>query len=165
MLLKRFDVTAIDYPAPFGEFSLDECRETFRAAGMRHERLLFELLRIVGHGGDLGHLCIQHCDDGSRGSCRREKSIPRAHFNVVHTGLRQRGHFGQYCRTGRTGDPQRYQPVCSYVLIHPRHGHGFLRVRCADCADDKLVAFSCKRRGCRVFTGASVGSCGLRRRP
>jgi len=26
-------------------------------------------------------------------------------------------------------------------------GHGCLRVRCADCAHEKLVAFSCKRRG------------------
>ena len=25
--------------------------------------------------------------------------------------------------------------------------HGFLRLRCADCAHGKLVAFSCKRRG------------------
>ena len=25
--------------------------------------------------------------------------------------------------------------------------HGFLRVRCVDCAHEKLVAFSCKRRG------------------
>ncbi len=25
--------------------------------------------------------------------------------------------------------------------------HGFLRLRCAGCADEKLVAFSCKRRG------------------
>jgi hypothetical protein len=25
--------------------------------------------------------------------------------------------------------------------------HGFLRLRCGDCAHDKLVAFSCKRRG------------------
>lgn len=25
--------------------------------------------------------------------------------------------------------------------------HGFLRLRCADCAQEKLVAFSCKRRG------------------
>ena len=27
--------------------------------------------------------------------------------------------------------------------------HGFLRLRCADCAHDKLLAFSCKRRGFR----------------
>ena len=34
--------------------------------------------------------------------------------------------------------------------------HGFLRLRCADCAHDKLVAFSCKRRG-------FCPSCGARR--
>ena len=25
--------------------------------------------------------------------------------------------------------------------------HGFLRLRCGDCGHDKLVGFSCKRRG------------------
>ena len=34
--------------------------------------------------------------------------------------------------------------------------HGFLSVRCADCAHEKLVAFSCKRRG-------FCPSCGARR--
>ena len=34
--------------------------------------------------------------------------------------------------------------------------HGFLRVRCARCHDEKLVAFSCKRRG-------FCPSCGARR--
>ena len=34
--------------------------------------------------------------------------------------------------------------------------HGFLRLRCADCGHDKLVAFSCKRRG-------FCPSCGARR--
>ena len=32
--------------------------------------------------------------------------------------------------------------------------HGFLRLRCADCGHDKLVAFSCKRRGFRPSCGA-----------
>lgn len=32
--------------------------------------------------------------------------------------------------------------------------HGFLRVRCADCAHEKLVAFSCKRRGFDPSCGA-----------
>ena len=33
--------------------------------------------------------------------------------------------------------------------------HGFLRLRCGDCGHDKLVAFSCKRRGARrVAPGA-----------
>jgi hypothetical protein len=34
--------------------------------------------------------------------------------------------------------------------------HGFLRLRCGDCAHKKLVAFSCKRRG-------FCPSCGARR--
>ncbi|MFN7549903.1 MAG: transposase zinc-binding domain-containing protein, partial [Pseudomonadota bacterium] len=25
--------------------------------------------------------------------------------------------------------------------------HGFLRLRCGECGHDKLLAFSCKRRG------------------
>jgi ribosomal protein S27E len=32
--------------------------------------------------------------------------------------------------------------------------HGFLRVRCADCRAEKLVAFSCKRRGFCPSCGA-----------
>ena len=35
--------------------------------------------------------------------------------------------------------------------------HGFLRLRCGDCGHEKLVAFSCKRRG-------FCPSCGARRR-
>jgi hypothetical protein len=34
--------------------------------------------------------------------------------------------------------------------------HGFLRLRCGDCGHEKLVAFSCKRRG-------FCPSCGARR--
>ena len=32
--------------------------------------------------------------------------------------------------------------------------HGFLRLRCGDCGHDKLVAFSCKRRGLCPSCGA-----------
>ncbi len=32
--------------------------------------------------------------------------------------------------------------------------HGFLRLRCADCAYEKLVAFSCKKRGFCPACGA-----------
>ncbi len=32
--------------------------------------------------------------------------------------------------------------------------HGFLRLRCTDCAHEKLVAFSCKRRGFCPACGA-----------
>ena len=36
--------------------------------------------------------------------------------------------------------------------------HGFLRLRCGECGHDKLLAFSCKRRG-------FCPSCGARRMP
>ena len=36
--------------------------------------------------------------------------------------------------------------------------HGFLRVRCEDCHAEKLVAFSCKRRGFCPSCGARVGA-------
>ena len=32
--------------------------------------------------------------------------------------------------------------------------HGFLRLRCGDCGHDKLLAFSCKRRGGIGFSNA-----------
>jgi ribosomal protein S27E len=32
--------------------------------------------------------------------------------------------------------------------------HGFLRLRCAECAHEKLVAFSCNRRGLCPSCGA-----------
>ena len=41
--------------------------------------------------------------------------------------------------------------------------HGFLRLRCGDCGHDKLVAFSCKRRGfCPSYTAPSRASCSNR---
>ena len=41
--------------------------------------------------------------------------------------------------------------------------HGFLRVRCETCQDERLVAFSCKRRGFCDSCGARrmADSCGL----
>ena len=50
-------------------------------------------------------------------------------------------------------------PVTQRLRADSRAGlaRGFLRLRCADCGHDKLVAFSCKRRGFRP-------SCGARRR-
>ncbi len=36
--------------------------------------------------------------------------------------------------------------------------HEFLRLRCGDCGHDKLVAFSCKRRGFRPRTWRTTSS-------
>jgi len=58
-------------------------------------------------------------------------------------------------RTG-TGLPEFVRDEFEAFLECGILAHGFLRVRCADCAHEKLVAFSCKRRG-------FCPSCGARR--
>ncbi|MCZ2088316.1 MAG: transposase zinc-binding domain-containing protein [Burkholderiales bacterium] len=46
-------------------------------------------------------------------------------------------------------------------------GHGFLRLRCGECGHDKLLAFSCKRRGLQpvVRCAADVADRGAPGRP
>jgi hypothetical protein len=58
-------------------------------------------------------------------------------------------------RTG-TGLPEFVREEFEAFLECGILAHGFLRLRCADCAHEKLVAFSCKRRG-------FCPSCGARR--
>ncbi len=58
-------------------------------------------------------------------------------------------------RTG-TGLPEFVKDEFGAFLECGILAHGFLRVRCADCAHEELVAFSCKRRG-------FCPSCGARR--
>jgi hypothetical protein len=55
-----------------------------------------------------------------------------------------------------SGLPQFIQDEFEAYLQCGILAHGFLRVRCAECAHEKLVAFSCKRRG-------FCPSCGARR--
>ncbi|MCE2990947.1 MAG: transposase zinc-binding domain-containing protein, partial [Nitrosomonadaceae bacterium] len=55
-----------------------------------------------------------------------------------------------------SGLPQFIQDEFDAYLQCGILAHGFLRVRCAECAHEKLVAFSCKRRG-------FCPSCGARR--
>jgi len=55
-----------------------------------------------------------------------------------------------------SGLPQFIQDEFEAYLQCGILAHGFLRVRCAECAHEKLVAFSCKRRGL-------CPSCGARR--
>ena len=52
--------------------------------------------------------------------------------------------------------PEYVQREFDEFLTCGRLEHGFLRVRCEDCKHDRLVAFSCKRRG-------FCPSCGARR--
>ena len=50
--------------------------------------------------------------------------------------------------------PKYVQEEFEAYLKCGRLEHGFLRVRCEDCHAEKLVAFSCKRRGFCPFCGA-----------
>lgn len=56
-------------------------------------------------------------------------------------------------RTG-TGLPEFVKEECEVFLECGILAHGCLRVRCADCAHEKLVALSCKRRGFCLSCGA-----------
>ena len=58
--------------------------------------------------------------------------------------------------SGREVAPQYVQQEFIDYLKCGRLEHGFLRVRCESCRHEKLVAFSCKRRG-------FCPSCGARR--
>ena len=55
-----------------------------------------------------------------------------------------------------TGLPMYVRSEFEEYLKCGRLEHGFLRVRCEDCHNEFLVAFSCKRRG-------FCPSCGARR--
>jgi ribosomal protein S27E len=50
--------------------------------------------------------------------------------------------------------PKYVQEEFAAYLKCGRLEHGFLRMRCDDCHAEKLVAFSCKRRGFCRFCGA-----------
>jgi ribosomal protein S27E len=68
-------------------------------------------------------------------------------------------HYPQLIATRETAGrplPKYVQAEFEAYLKCGRFEHGFLRVRCEDCRSEKLVAFSCKRRG-------FCPSCGARR--
>ena len=56
-------------------------------------------------------------------------------------------HFAQAEATAATDLPQCVKDGCDAFLECGILAHAFLRLRCGDCGHDKLVAFSCKRRG------------------
>ena len=79
-------------------------------------------------------------------------------------------HYPAFCAERAAED----RPLPAYVqqefeayLKCGRLEHGFLRVRCEGCHAEKLVAFSCKRRGCvtRLYGARKgrQGGPGLRR--
>ena len=53
--------------------------------------------------------------------------------------------------------PRFIKDECDAFLECGILAHGFLRLRCAECGHDKLLAFSCKRRGFCPSCGARLG--------
>ncbi len=53
-----------------------------------------------------------------------------------------------------TGLPQFVKDEFNAFLACGMLAHGFLRLRCGECTHEKLVAFSCKRRGFCPACGA-----------
>jgi len=62
--------------------------------------------------------------------------------------------FAQVEQETGTGLPQFVKDEFEAFLECGILAHGFLRLRCGDCAHEKLVAFSCKRRGFCPACGA-----------
>lgn len=62
--------------------------------------------------------------------------------------------FAQVEQETGTGLPQFVKDEFDAFLECGMLAHGFLRLRCGECAEEKLVAFSCKRRGFCQTCGA-----------
>src|SRR5216683_2692173 len=67
-------------------------------------------------------------------------STVRAHWKTFLGEVEERGEAGASLPRFVVGEFERYL-ACGILA------HGFARVRCADCGDELLVAFSCKGRG------------------
>jgi len=63
--------------------------------------------------------------------------LVESYYPILQANMEQQG----------TPLPLHVQEEFSAYLKCGRLEHGFLRVRCESCFDEKLVAFSCKRRG------------------
>ncbi len=65
--------------------------------------------------------------------------------------------FAQVEQEPGTGQPQFVKAKLESFRKCGILAHGFLRLRCGDGAHEKLVPFSCKRRGCCLACGALAG--------
>jgi len=81
----------------------------------------------------------------------------RAHWKTFLAEVDERGEAGASLPRFVVGEFERYL-ACGVLA------HGFARVRCADCGDELLVAFSCKGRG-SCGRAAACASSSWRRPP
>ena len=85
-----------------------------------------------------------HCD-GAPVHCARHQPEQTTLYRLVQQHAAT--FFAQAEESTGAGLPQFVKDEFDAFLECGILAHGFLRVRCVDCAHEKLVAFSCKRRG------------------
>ena len=96
----------------------------------------------------------QRAPDGARVQCERHRPEQTALYRLVQ---QHAATFIAQAKDATGADlPQFVKEEFNAFLECGILAHGFLRLRCGDCGHDKLVAFSCKRRG-------FCPSCGARR--
>ena len=91
---------------------------------------------------------------GARVHCERHRPERATLYRLVQQHAQT--FFAQTEEATGASLPQFIQDEFDAFLECGILAHGFVRLRCADCGHDKLVAFSCKRRG-------FCPSCGARR--
>jgi len=97
---------------------------------------------------EANHVYRWHGKEGLRGLRRFSLSAPSARENAtLSVGLEALPAFRQQLAEEGRELPDHVQREFEDYLKCGRLEHGFLRVRCETCHEERLVAFSCKRRG------------------
>ncbi len=91
------------------------------------------------------HPSIHHATAGNRIHYERHRPEETTLYQLVQEHVET--FFAQVETETGSGLPDFVRDEFDAFLECGILAHGFLRLRCADCAQEKLVAFSCKRRG------------------
>jgi|CXWL01.1.fsa_nt_gi hypothetical protein len=91
------------------------------------------------------HSSAHHATAGNRIHYERHRPEETALYQLVQEHVET--FFAQVELVTGSGLPDFVKDEFDAFLECGILAHGFLRLRCADCAHEKLVAFSCKRRG------------------
>ena len=91
------------------------------------------------------HQSAQHATAGDRIDYERHRPEQTVLYQLVQENVET--FFAQVETETGSGLPDFVKDEFDAFLECGVLAHGFLRLRCADCTHEKLVAFSCKRRG------------------
>ena len=91
------------------------------------------------------HQSAQHATAGNRVHYERHRPEETVLYQLVQEHVET--FFAQVETETGSGLPDFVKDEFDAFLECGILAHGFLRLRCTDCSHEKLVAFSCKRRG------------------